>query len=694
MNINASANLEAINHLAAALDSIRQEAARLSLFGRALTPLEQQRLQLLNEIQQHLASFTARLSETAGDQFPPPPAPPPTVRLPRDGRYELGNDHFVVELRVDLTGMQVVSGDVFVRAGPAREPAFSFRSRPGVPAAESDNPLPVLGEDVEGLQSQGTLTVLDAGDSTATVRLSFDCALRSFGPAQPVLLTGRRAGDAVRQLGIELEFETNTVREPAWQLEGKTVTIESCFNEAGLNVFNVGQRNEIPSPPAGFWQDSQLHALMADFAQEPLGRHEWNLHLLMLSLHQEPRLLGVMFDAYNGDANRTPREGAAVFQTPIRQRPDWQRKLIQTTVHELGHALNLAHRFERAIGRADSISFMNYDWKYLGGNNESLFWQRFQFTFDDDELEFLRHGPRHHVVPGASEFHSIPYWRNTRGGYVPYLPEVPGNQLRLRLIPPDGGVLFQYGQPVFLTVELENVSGQALDLPDYLLDPKAGFLEIVVERTGGTAGPGNAAQARVFRPLVQRCYDVAATPRDIVPPGGKVSRNASISYGAGGFTFIEPGNYTVTAVLGLTPGNPPQYELVFRSEPIALRVAYPKTVEDERDALELFRPDIGYYLALGGSAALPKAAETLEAIRQRRQGATKEVSDPIVASIMRCQALHAARDYVRYGEGKFQLSKADPELANRWLESIRPLAKQVFDPLTAARLAIKKGKAK
>jgi hypothetical protein len=76
-----------------------------------------------------------------------------------------------------------------------------------------------------------------------------------------------------------------------------------------------------------------------------------------------------------------------VFQRPIKTRPDWPRKLIQTTVHELGHALNLAHRFERPVGRADSISFMNYDWKNLGGMNADRFWREFDFTYPKTDEE-------------------------------------------------------------------------------------------------------------------------------------------------------------------------------------------------------------------------------------------------------------------------------------------------------------------
>jgi hypothetical protein len=666
------------SHLASAVDALRQEAATIQIVGRALTDNEKARVALIDDACKALSDWMGRLSSG--------PAQVPRSAFPGDGRYELQNERFVAELRVDVKRMKVVSGDVFIRAGDrSRDHVFSFRSRPGVDVAPTDNPCQVIAEDLDGTITIGSLSIQTASDARTDISLVFESPLRSVGPSQALVLSGKRVGDSMRELGIELEYERGTDKDPSF-VRGATVTIASSFRDVGIDVKSVGTGNEVPPPPSGFWKDGQLHALMASLAQQRLGLADWNLHLLMLSQHEEPRLLGVMFDAYSGDANRAPREGAAVFQTPIKQRPDWQRKLIQTTVHELGHALNLAHRFERAVGRADSTSFMNYDWKYLGGDKANEFWDRFQFTFDDDEREFLCHGPRHHVVPGAAEFRTIPYWRNMRGGYAPYLPEVPGSELVLRLIPPAAGALMEYGQPVLLELEVENASGQAMKIPDYLLDPKAGLLEIVVERVSPIVSPNGSAQ-RVFRPLFQRCYDLAAGDQDVVPPGGKLNRNINITFGAGGFTFVEPGNYIITAVLGVSQGSPPQYELVFRSDPLPLRVAYPKSDDDERNALAIFRPDIGYFLALGGSSALPKAAATLEDIRSSREQ-KKGRTDAVVAGIARAQAIHASRRYVRYRDRGFAMDEAKPEESERLFESARSAA-DTFDPVTAKQLRAK-----
>ena len=133
---------------------------------------------------------------------------------------------------------------------------------------------------------------------------------------------------------------------------------------------------------------------MTQNAEASLATPSWDLHLLMLDTSTRDGLLGIMFDS--GDV--LPRQGAAMFVGEIRQNvspPEQNRKIIQTAAHELGHALNLAHRFERQVGRANSTSFMNYDWRYLGGGHRDEFWRNFAYAFDDDdELEFLRHAPR------------------------------------------------------------------------------------------------------------------------------------------------------------------------------------------------------------------------------------------------------------------------------------------------------------
>ena len=508
---------------------------------------------------------------------------------------------------------------------------------------------------------------------------------------QTAHLTGRYESEFMRDLGIEVTKENDVLTDVIWHFEGREITVVSCFEDAGFDVFAAGRTDVIPSPSNGKWHDSELHGLMVQYADEVLDRPDWSLQLLMLQRSVASRLLGIMFDSGERDANELPRQGAAVFTAPILERVvgnrivqhvDGKRKLIQTSVHELGHALNLAHRFERQVGRADSTSFMNYDWRYLGGNNAQKFWRDFAFTFDPDELAFLRHGPRLATIPGGAEFHTVAYWENTDGGYVPYVPEVPGTNLALSLRPPGNGGLFDFAQPVLLTAELENKSAGNIDLPWYILDPKAGFLEMVVKRIDST-DDSDHPDGRIFRPIAHRCFDLAeeAKAADIVPPNNKISNNVNLTFGSAGFTFANPGNYQVTAFLTLNWVNGPT--LTYRSNSLRIRIGYPRNQEEERDAMELFRKDVGQYFAFGGSDTLDAAHQTLQDIRDRRQGEDDDMVDPLVVNIVRCEALLASRESVVYRNGKHDVKPADRAYAGNLLQSLRAIAGKVFDPYTA-----------
>lgn len=667
----------AVRHLESAKNMIIEEQGSIQVVGRALTPEEEKRLQALQAAWENIENALLQLSE--------PVLNTPRGSIPADGRYNAGNDVLSVGLRIDLKTSNIISGDLFAVSNGHREYVASFRSEPGVMLNPDNNPLALVIEDSEGKRSRGSLAFDENPGNEITLHITVDDPVKAMPVRQAVTFVGRFEGSAMRELGIELESETGTDPLPSWEYKGRYITVESSFEDAGFDVFNTGFRNQFPSPSSGKWDTSELHGLMSQFAQEPMDRKSWNLHLLMVQQSTMDGLLGIMFDSGELDVNRLPRQGAAVFQKPIKERPDWQRKLIQTTVHELGHSLNLAHRFERQIGRANSTSFMNYDWKFLGGGNAEKFWRNFSFTFDPDELAFLRHGPIGKVIPGGAEFHTVPYWENPDGGYVPYIPEVPSEDFQINLVPPSTGTLFKFAQPVLLTVELINNTGRSMELPKFLLDPKAGFLELVIKRRTTLVNGGGSENKTVFRPIIHRCFDMQLAQADVIPQGGKLVDNVNLTFGSAGFTFIEPGEYEVTAVFMWQKGW--QDIRTVKSNPLNIRIAYPKTDEEERDGQNLFRRDVGYYFALGGSDVLSEAEDVLNEIVERRQRRAKTVTDPLVANIMRSKAINQSRDFILYSEGKYRTRAADPVKAQELLSSVQSILRKIMDPYTAETTA-------
>jgi hypothetical protein len=605
----------------------------------------------------------------------------------RDGRYEGGNGVLFVELRVDAGGSGVLSGDVYDTRTNGSQYVASLRTAPGVRFDGESGPWPAAWQDSLGATALGSVSLtLGAADlDAAVVTLRVDQRLNVLPANTDLQAIVHRAGDELRRIGLEIETEQGVLPPEPVSFGGSSMTVREAFRAAGFAVHDAGRPDAIPRQ-AGGWPltnaYSVLNDLMAETAQAPVTASSWDLHMLLLDESTRDGLLGVMFDS----AGVLPRQGAAIFAGEIRSKvppAEQNRKIIQTSVHELGHALNLAHRFERPVGRADSTSFMNYDWRYLGGNHRDEFWQRFAFAFDADELEFLRHAPRGAVVPGGAPFHSVNYWADGTGGYSPYVPEQPLPGFDLTLTPPPAGPVFVFGQPVFLEVTLRNNTTRGVDLPPEALDPKAGMLELLVRRVTGPAR-GALADASPFVPMMQRCFDADPATAERVDPGGELRNNLNLTFGSGGFTFAEPGEFGITPLLSFVvdDGRGGAVDLVVRGPELRIRIAHPQVLSDEHDALTLLRPDVGAWFALGGSPCLGDAGQALEDVRDRR-AAVHGADDGVVAAIVRAAGIAAARDGLRYRGGRFQRSAGDRALAGKLLGGLGPDALRTFDAHTA-----------
>jgi len=201
------------------------------------------------------------------------------------------------------------------------------------------------------------------------------------------------------------------------------------------------------------WDQREMHEMMDTNYSRNLNEREWWLYLLIVTrfdgrpqmdqqrnfvtddqgriLNDGRETTGIIFDASVGKirdpwspfaewfehnnpqhrhlfdfgrsgefVNSRARQGVAIFwremEDFIAQSDDWykNRQLLRTVVHELGHALNLAHSW--LVGRADTTSFMNYLQNYPHGTTYEArvrnYWNRFNYSFDLEELFHLRHG--------------------------------------------------------------------------------------------------------------------------------------------------------------------------------------------------------------------------------------------------------------------------------------------------------------
>lgn len=566
----------------------------------------------------------------------------------RDGRFRGGGRHVRMEMRVDREGAGVISGDLF---DAAQRWHASFRTRVGEDLETTPNgPWTVVVRDRDGLHGLGKIAMRKAGDRDGGVAvLRFERRLGDLPANRDILIALDYQGRALRSLGLELEGEQGIELPPRIEYRGRIVGMSEIFADAGIEISDTGVGTSIRPPPEP-WGQAQIHALLSDLdelmrstAQSDLSAPAWELRLLWLSRSKRPGLLGVMFDIMDD----LPRQGSAVFSKEIEDlaRTDVKVKQLQTVAHEIGHALNLAHRFEPAVGHLGSTSIMNYDWRYRGGGFADEYWRLFDFTFDRDELAFLRHGPRDAVIPGGQGFHSESYWLGASEEFGPH--EI-DRSVSLEINPPRAGNdgnerEFRFCQIPLFELRLVNRSQRTLRVPRRLLDVKAGFLEVEYQRLGVSNEP------TLFRPCINRCVDIGAGLVRDIAPGENISDNLNLIFGAKGFTLADPGRYSVrvSTVFSMRDSSGEPTSVRVRSAPCLCRVAPPDSRQEEKDAQLLLDPRAGAFLVLGGSRArhLRETGGRLVELAQRR--VAENATDPVAAGLLRCAAIDECRTYWR-----------------------------------------------
>jgi len=587
------------------------------------------------------------------------------------GRYAGRTAQIHMDLRLGGPAGGIASADLFrVDSSDQRTWVASLRSTTPV-----SGQVEIVAQDRYGATATGWLRLVPVTTGALQVLFYFDGKLDGLPLRRETALTAEFVGTALRRFGLEVEVEQDVLGPPQTTFNDTAMSIETALSGAGIEITAAGVGNEIPPAPEEGWSEKDIEALSREFAQIDMANPGFALQMLWLSRSNRPGLLGVMFDT--GDDR--PRQSLAVFASEIRDRfpnggADRDRKLIQTAVHEIGHALNLAHRFEREVGRADSTSFMNYDWRYRGGNRAPEFWEKFAYRFDPDELSFLCHAPYMAIAAGGAHFHSVRYWHEGDGGYSPYVPEHPLPGIRIGLAAAPGG-FYRFAEPVLLSISLENRTGRPLRVPDSILDPKSGFVEILVRRVA--RGRHADTPPESFHPVVTRCFEIGEDQLTTIPNGGRIEDNINLTFGASGFTFAEPGVYEVQALLVLYDGQL-EIERIASSPSLQISVGYPEARNDYALADEIFQPDVGRWFALGAPARLESVTDRLVDMT-RGKG---RVPDEIAAHILRTGMFGANRSSLRVADGKLVRTEADGKRSAQLARRLAQLGLNRFDPVT------------
>jgi hypothetical protein len=609
---------------------------------------------------------------------------PPAIRKRQvRGRYRSGAAAYQLELRVDVDGirpMKRVSGDFFRVAGgtttyfgsfvvnaptvtttPSKvkiEGAGTFTWAAGAPYVKVTIPR-------AGISAPAKPATIQFIKPPSTPGASYLCPF-----ASEYFRTVQWEQDSVAGVVPFVSYDTGSLPQPP-SSSARVLTVPKAYVEAGIELQVSGAPNVVPVSVAGLnatWSDSELHNAMVNhfslFANVP----QWRVWLLVATAHDQG-YRGIMFDY----TDAFQRQGCAVFYNAIQGLdPASQRAQLRTYVHELGHAFNLLHSWQKDLadppqplgdnGGLGELSWMNYVQNYQPSNGpggEAAYWSAFPFQFTDNELVHLRHGYYKNVIMGANAF-SIGAAEIDPGKFDDPIVDNSGLALELR-----AKEAYELGEPVVVELKLAATDIRGVETHGYL-HPKDDFVTIAIQQPSG--------RTVIFQPILRRCADESNTVR-LGEAQPAIYDNAYIGYGRDGFYFEQPGRYSLRAYYIASDGS----RVV--SPVLKLRVRPPGTREDVEVAELLGGDQQGKLFTLLGSDA-----ETLADGRDALKTVIEQHGDHRLAVYARLvEGVNAQRDFKDLSaEGVLEIRDAEPEKSIELLKPVEQasIAEEGVDNIT------------
>lgn len=461
-----------------------------------------------------------------------------------------------------------------------------------------------------------------------------------------------------REENITAQTVINTCDHPNRPagLTCENLSAQTVFRRAGFDAKTSRSGQPVPIGGAGAnttWSDAELHDAMQAFWSDWSSSAQWSLWTFFGRQHDiGSGLGGIMFD----DIGPNHRQGTAIFTDSfISNAPAgdaapnaWVRRMhFWTAVHEMGHAFNLAHSWQKALGspwiplanEPEARSFMNYPYNVSGGQTQ--FFSDFDYRFSDQELMFMRHAPARFVQMGNADWFDDHGFEQAR-----ISPEAP-LQLEAR-VHRHGNRHYEFMEPISIELKLKNVSGEPALVEKHLLS-EADHLTVIVKRKG--------RPARQWAPYANRCYEQTKVALD---SGKAMYGSLRISSGLNGWDLAEPGLYQIQVAM-----HHGEEDLV--SNPLMVQVAPPMDREEELLAQDYFSDDVGRILAMDGSLYLDRGNDVLREVCEKMPKRNAALSARLALAMPRthryrllnlkedCMGARALDESI----GKFKVVKAD-----------------------------------
>jgi hypothetical protein len=517
--------------------------------------------------------------------------------------------------------------------------------------------------------------------TTAAITIPWG-SFKAAGPARVTLSTSdgqtqvyecARKSHAFREITLEVDYCNSVNQSPTMPsydtdlhnnrpsgLPQRVLDIREAYLEAGIDMAINPTHTIIDdsAPEFDTWSPDELHDAMEQHFSDYKGAWpKWHMWCILAGTYEKSSVGGIMFDAkaiYGGAGEAPDRQGCAVFRNhgwfnQLVDNPTTQaqaaamRKLLYTYVHEIGHAFNFLHSWDKA--RPDALSWMNYDWKYDQRNGANEFWKNFEFRFDDDELIHIRHGNRAAVIMGGDDWASGGHIELTSDVFADAEGELP---IELLVRSP---AYFDFMQPVSLEFRLKNLSDLTLEL-DTRLNPEYGGVVVYIQKPNGRTVQYSPILCKVATPETTQLKPLQKNEKN--KGDDRFSENVFLSFGVDGYYFDNPGEYLVKAVYH--GGG----DILIPSNVHRIRIGRPFERAEERIAQDYFNYSTGMALYLEGSSSpyLDSGMNTLHEIVERFP------KSRLAAQTKLTFAKNLKRDFYRIEEDKRKLKlyrQAEPE---------------------------------
>ena len=531
-----------------------------------------------------------------------------------------GADSEILELRIDWNptteyakALHVLSGDIFIE----EIWQLSFFIKSPILEITSSTTAKITGSGkVWDAKTKVLIEVLIKGEGdviTAATNLTIDGKQRSFSCARYSIF--------FRTVSIEIDFTSNQLYLPMYNthmhtsrppdLPCRDIDLFGAYADAGIDLqLDNGECTLVSDPdPNTPWTNSELYEIQRKELEGEDGK-QWKIWAVLTEKYAHgSSVIAAMFDTKSRQGFGVFTQAGllhnlpATFPKPTDPEPSAREKLalrhfLFSFVHECGHVFNLQHCFN--LGRPNSLTWMNYPSVYNRTNGNDAFFKNFEFSFDEVELIWLRHGPYNKVKPGEGN------WGKLSPAIIPAAldPDDPRSWSKLlsfdiRLAKPK----YSQMEPITLECRLRNTSTHSIFVGTGF-SPRYDVVSLFV-----TLPSGEIRQVQNFY-----SEDLMEPYKQLYPQGStegpdRHSELVLLLYEADGFLFKNPGSYQVTAIY-----KSGDKELI--SNEVTFDVT-PYEGENAQATLQrFFQDDIGRYIANGGSCAAEynSAKEFLESL--------------------------------------------------------------------------------